>query len=49
MLALRVSAGELVVDAAQQGVDTDLGAGLGVNLLDDDGAVQAVLTALGWQ
>ena len=35
------------VDAAQQGIDTDLGTGLGIHLLDDDGRVQAVLAALG--
>ena len=35
------------VDAAQQGIDTDLGAGLGIHLLDDDGTVQAVGATLG--
>ena len=40
---------EQLVDATQQGVDTDLGAGLGIHLLDDNGAVQAVGAALGGQ
>ena len=39
----------LLVDGTQQGVDADLGAGLGIHLLDDDGGVQAVLAALGGQ
>ena len=38
-----------LVDAAQQGVDAHLGASLGIHLLDDDGAVQAVGAALGGQ
>ena len=45
-LVSTVSAGQLV-DATQQGIDADLGAGLGIHLLDDNGAVQAVGAALG--
>src|SRR5579885_2089318 len=39
----------LVSDAAQEFVDADLGAGPGVHLFDDDGAVEAVTAVLGRQ